>query len=274
MYIKNLLIYLFLIFPTFILSQNKLKFYSETVNDTVTSYLDNEDFFPVTIKFSDQISIDNMQILQDLGLTFVVPENSYRYPIKKLVHKDKSKPYHYNSSGYKAYPGNILNKEYDKSYIYDLPFKRKSSFILEKSKHADAKRYNGAVHFDLPTGTTVTAAREGKIILMKMDSNINCNSIDCEKDANYIGILHSDGTIAQYGHLTYNSNLIQLGDKVEKGQSIALSGNTGWSNKPHLYFHCFLPTEEGPEYFKMQFKIGDGKKSGFLKEKQNYSKNY
>ncbi len=54
--------------------------------------------------------------------------------------------------------------------------------------------------------------------------------------ANVVRILHDDGSYAVYAHLNWNSVRVKPGDKVERGQYIADSGNTGVSSGPHLHF--------------------------------------
>jgi len=54
--------------------------------------------------------------------------------------------------------------------------------------------------------------------------------------ANVVRIMHDDGSHAVYAHLNLNSVRVRPGDRVERGQYIADSGNTGYSSGPHLHF--------------------------------------
>ena len=57
---------------------------------------------------------------------------------------------------------------------------------------------------------------------------------------NTVQVTHDDGTFAQYLHLTRNGALVVLGDMVEKGQQIGISGFTGKTGDfEHLHFVVF-----------------------------------
>ncbi|HHH13545.1 MAG TPA: M23 family metallopeptidase, partial [Thiolapillus brandeum] len=51
---------------------------------------------------------------------------------------------------------------------------------------------------------------------------------------NVVEIRHADGYITHYAH--NRENLVKVGDRVEKGETIAIMGSTGRSSGPHVHF--------------------------------------
>jgi murein DD-endopeptidase MepM/ murein hydrolase activator NlpD len=94
-----------------------------------------------------------------------------------------------------------------------------------------------AVDVAMPIGTDIMAARGG-VVFDIAASNFS-GGLDPVKDgpkANVVRILHDDGTYAIYAHLNTNTIRVRPGDRVQRGQYIADSGNTGFSSGPHLHF--------------------------------------
>jgi len=54
---------------------------------------------------------------------------------------------------------------------------------------------------------------------------------------NLVEINHGNGFKTRYGHC--KKNLVHIGDMVQKGQVIALLGNTGRSSGPHVHFEVY-----------------------------------
>ena len=94
-----------------------------------------------------------------------------------------------------------------------------------------------AVDIAMPVGTDVLAARGG--VVFAVEANNYRGGLDRDRDgpmANVVHIVHDDGTFSLYAHLNWNSIRVQPGDRVNAGQYIADSGNTGYSSGPHLHF--------------------------------------
>ncbi|MFJ6798489.1 M23 family metallopeptidase [Streptomyces sp. NPDC091268] len=83
--------------------------------------------------------------------------------------------------------------------------------------------------FAVPVGTAVAAASGGTVV--KAGPN---GGGDGPAYGNAIVIKHANNTYSQYAHLSKIK--VRIGQKVSKGQQIALSGNTGNSSGPHLHF--------------------------------------
>ncbi|RZA21413.1 MAG: M23 family metallopeptidase [Lysobacteraceae bacterium] len=102
--------------------------------------------------------------------------------------------------------------------------------------HADEEnRY--ALDFAANVGTPVLAARTGTV--MQVESRFHASGLAFGAyagRANIIRILHDDGTMALYAHLAADGVLVRQGQRVQAGERIGLSGNTGYSTAPHLHF--------------------------------------
>ena len=55
-------------------------------------------------------------------------------------------------------------------------------------------------------------------------------------NANYVAVYYGAGIQGFYGHIQKKSLKVKAGDKVKKGQPLALVGNSGASGVPHLHF--------------------------------------
>lgn len=102
--------------------------------------------------------------------------------------------------------------------------------------HNDAENRH-AVDFAAPIGTGVVAARDG--VVMQVERDFAQAGLDRERfggRANFIRILHDDGSMALYAHLAEGGVLVRQGQRVRAGQLIGRSGNTGFTSGPHLHF--------------------------------------
>lgn len=92
-----------------------------------------------------------------------------------------------------------------------------------------------AIDLAMPIGTDVHAARAG--VVVDVESNQFRSGLTADvTEANLVRVLHDDGTFAIYAHLNRSTVRVRAGDRVERGEYIADSGNTGFSSGPHLHF--------------------------------------
>jgi murein DD-endopeptidase MepM/ murein hydrolase activator NlpD len=113
-----------------------------------------------------------------------------------------------------------------------------------------------AVDISMPVGTPLYAAKDGKIVDMKMHFTKAGLDPAAHGKANYIRISHSDGTMTIYVHLKANSQVVKLGQYVKAGDLIAQSGNTGYTTGPHLHFA--VQHNNGVSIVSIPFKFKGG----------------
>lgn len=150
-------------------------------------------------------------------------------------------------------------------YSYALPFgvgqeRRVIQGFGGGFSHSGSQYY--AVDFDAPEGTPILAAREGLVVA--------ANAIAAGRGAtrdwldytrmNFILVRHDDGTLGEYLHLQPGGVRVRAGSRVSRLDFIGLSGNTGFSNVPHLHFHVMTAAPGGSDAqsFPIEFEIAPG----------------
>jgi hypothetical protein len=141
---------------------------------------------------------------------------------------------------------------------YVLPFPVGASYPVYQSYcfPAGGHRCQLAYDFTIPIGDPVVAARAGVVRQVKEDSPDDGQGIG---EHNYVYIEHEDGTTAFYAHLMQHSVTAAPGDTLQAGKQFASSGNSGYSDEPHLHFGVYedYPPSEGYD-LPINFRNADG----------------
>lgn len=95
-----------------------------------------------------------------------------------------------------------------------------------------------AFDFAIPVGTPMTAMADGSVIHIydktgPGDPCYNGGGSSCFPYANLVVLLHGDGTTTLYKHLSKVS--VSMGQVVQRGTTVGLSGSTGYSTGPHAH---------------------------------------
>lgn len=112
-----------------------------------------------------------------------------------------------------------------------------SPFGWRPNPFGGAPEFHQGLDIAAPTGTTVTAAAGGTVIMAQWYGGYG----------NYILIDHGGGYSTGYGHLS--AIYVTAGQSVQRGQAIGAVGSTGQSTGPHLHFEVRIagkPVDPAP----------------------------
>jgi murein DD-endopeptidase MepM/ murein hydrolase activator NlpD len=101
-----------------------------------------------------------------------------------------------------------------------------------------------AYDFAMPIGTPVLAAREGRVAQVVDEYRKGGERSELRDKANFVSILHADGTFGRYIHLREGA-VVKPGQRVAAGALVGYSGNTGFSAQSHLHFDVVRATRDG-----------------------------
>ena len=104
------------------------------------------------------------------------------------------------------------------------PNRISSDFGMRAHPITGRMSYHEGVDIPVREGTDIVAVESGKVKSARTSPSYG----------NVIEIDHGNGRTTTYAHL--KSMQVAVGDMVEKGQKIGLSGNTGQSTGAHLHF--------------------------------------
>lgn len=231
-------------------------------------YATNENFCPYRVEV-DLKNADNLFVTAHLPFYTVIEPQTEEYLFTVVTWKEPEKVL---KVIYNTYIGDIHVLP-DTNYVYFLPYEpgtmcRVNQGYNERFTHKGAMKYS--IDFGMSIGSYIYAAREGIVVDVKDDSNKYGLSKYYRKFANYVTIYHSDGTFSQYVHIMKNGSFVKIGDYVEKGQLIGLSGNTGRTRGPHLHFMVYKATYKAKETIPTLFLTFDGVAT-YLQRKNYYT---
>ena len=148
--------------------------------------------------------------------------------------------------------------------IYLVPIRKKDRKMIVSDVRAHDGILKHAIDFTLPEGTPILAVQSGIVIDVVDKHNKGGDGKKYFKYLNYITIQHKNKEFSQYGHLRKNGSKVKIGQRVNIGDVIGYTGNTGWTTAPHLHFHVCRDTDDKDGWETMEVKF---------KEKLKYLRN-
>lgn len=146
--------------------------------------------------------------------------------------------------------------------VYELPFAPGKRFRVAQGHHGSFTHTGNnefAVDFEMPVGTPVHAARAGVVEVVVDRFKEGGENPEFRDRVNLILVRHADGTYGEYVHLKPNGAKVKLGQKVAAREVIGLSGNTGYTQGPHLHFAVFRTLDGmARETMPVRFRAREG----------------
>jgi murein DD-endopeptidase MepM/ murein hydrolase activator NlpD len=145
-------------------------------------------------------------------------------------------------------------------YIYGLPYPHGLTFAVLQGFHGSFSHRGSneyAVDFNCPVATPVVATRPGVVVAINASAQGSGTTPEFLDDrrANFVVVRHDDGTLGEYMHLSPSGVEVHPGQRVERGQELALSGNTGFSSTPHLHFQVMTAADDGVSKHSFAFEL-------------------
>jgi len=227
---------LILLVTNTLFAQDKpVNIYYDKTDQGIVFYADNKAKVPYTV----EINFDKLENLKarsgDDSFTRIIPAGASKLEVLNLTKKEKNRGTSFDFNFIYAIGDPSL--DVDENFPYLLPYKHGERLRVGQGNNGSGTHKGiNAIDFNLDIGDSIYAARGGLVIEVKENSNTGGNAPKFEPYGNFIKVYHDDGTLGSYVHLKQNGSLVQKGDKIEKGQLIGISGNTGWSSGPHLHF--------------------------------------
>lgn len=246
-----------------------ISIFTERAGNGYKVFAANNEFCPVSIQA--QFTLENLKSSVANDSIVVTPAGSSKFLIATLTPTVTSGKIGFKYD-FKFQLGDVTSKKWNETYTYQLPFANRQRFKVSQGYGGNSTHQDlNALDFEMPLKTPIHAAKSGTVVRIVNHNNRNCFDVGCEKYNNFILVYHEDGTFAEYGHIYYKSNVVNLGDKVTKGQQLCLSGNTGYSSGPHLHFAVYLPEFDTPNYVTTFFETSK-ENNTLLKEGKTYKR--
>ncbi len=163
---------------------------------------------------------------------------AFTWPVKQALN--------YNDPGFYAISNYVDENTAFPNQVTDYNCGNRSYDLSSGYNHMGTDIFTWPFSWDKMRGNKVNAvAAATGTIIGKDDGNFDQNCAFCSGacDWNAVYVLHSDGSVAWYGHLKSGSLTTRtVGSNVVQGEYLGVVGSSGNSTGPHLHFEVYTNT--------------------------------
>lgn len=113
-------------------------------------------------------------------------------------------------------------------------------------------QWHNGIDIGAPNGTPIVASESGEVVFATNQDAVLTNGIAYCRGGAYgkvVVIKHDNGLATLYAHMSLY--LVDVGDRVERGELIGYIGRTGWATGPHIHYAVF----DGSTYTLRQSRV-------------------
>jgi len=119
---------------------------------------------------------------------------------------------------------------------------RAQRFALDLARMQDGKTYSGDGKMNedyFAYGQTIVSPSAGKVVVAVdgIADNVPGATNTKQIAGNHVIVDHGNNEFSLLAHFKQGSLVVKVGDRVKAGQKLALCGNSGNTDQPHLHYH-------------------------------------
>lgn len=131
--------------------------------------------------------------------------------------------------------------------VYRLPFASGTAREVVWAGNTDNAAQRSFVQWAAEPGTRVLAARGGVVGAVRTQSQ-DAGLTDLPAGlGNLVAVVHDDGSVGVYGRLDFRGVEVRVGQRVEAGDPLGVTGMTGIGPAPSISFTLVTPVGPGTE---------------------------
>ena len=176
---KKILLAILIIATATLRAQENVALFNKPIKNGFVIYASNKNPYPVSIKID--LNVENLNAAFKDVEAFVIPGNNDGLKLIELTTIDTRQRTRFTYN-YHSWTGDITLLNYDSNYIYDLPFAKGKSFVMNQGYGGRFSHQNdNALDFTMPEGTEILAAREGIVSKVVQNNSTSCPLEECKK---------------------------------------------------------------------------------------------